>query len=158
MVAIGRIATDTPDYTADDLSGEGAKRTGGRWNRAGMPVLYCASSIALACLELIVHRNAGRLPLNRYLVWIDVPDEVWNAASIVTADAGPVGWDAKPEGKVSLDLGDGWISTKKSALLLVPSVTVPEEFNALVNPLHPAASALTATKLRKWLYDSRIKK
>ena len=157
-VAIWRIATDTPDYTADDLSGEGAKRTGGRWNRAGMPVLYCASSIALACLETVVHWNAAGLPLNRYLVRVDVPDDVWNAATIVTADAGPVGWDAIPEGKVSLDLGDGWISAKKAAILLVPSVIVPEELNALVNPLHPDAAKLTATKLRKWIYDSRIKK
>lgn len=69
-----------------------------------------------------------------------------------------VGWDALPAGKVSLDLGDRWLSSGKSALLLVPSVIVPEEFNALVNPLHPDAARLTSTKLRKWLFDSRIKK
>lgn len=157
-VAIWRIATDTPDYTADDLTGEGAKRTGGRWNRIGMPVIYCASSVALACLETVVHSNSGSLPLNRYRVRIDVPDDVWHAATTLTADTALVGWDALPAGKVSLDLGDRWLSSGKSALLLVPSVIVPEEFNALVNPLHPDAARLTSTKLRKWLFDSRIKK
>ncbi|WP_118182514.1 RES family NAD+ phosphorylase [Paraburkholderia phosphatilytica] len=156
-VAIWRIATDTPDYTADDLSGEGAKQTGGRWNRPGAAVLYCASSIALAALETVVHWNAEGLPLNRYLVRIDVPDDILHAATTVTAAAAPVGWDAIPEGKVSLDLGDNWLGAKKSAILRVPSVIVPEEFNILVNPLHPDAVAVTACKLRKWIYDSRIR-
>jgi RES domain-containing protein len=156
-VAIWRIATDTPDYTSDDLTGEGARRTGGRWNGMGMPVVYCASSVALACLETVAHSNTGSLPLNRYLVRIDVPDDVWQAATTLTATTAQVGWAALPVGKVSLDLGDGWLSSGKSALLLVPSVIVPEEFNALVNPLHPDAARLTATNLRRWLFDSRIK-
>ena len=31
-VTVWRIATDTKSYEADDLSGAGAKATGGRWN------------------------------------------------------------------------------------------------------------------------------
>ncbi|CAH2813026.1 MAG: hypothetical protein CBARDMAM_7389, partial [uncultured Caballeronia sp.] len=108
-----------------------------------------ASSIALATLDTVVHWNAEGLPFNTYLVRIDVPDDEWSAATIVTAAAAPVGWDAIPEGKVSLDLGDDWISEKKSTLLLVPSVIVPEELSALVNPLHPDAAKITASKLRK---------
>ena len=30
--SVWRIAADTRDYPADDLSGAGAKATGGRWN------------------------------------------------------------------------------------------------------------------------------
>ncbi len=30
VLAFWRIATDTPDYTADDASGAGAERSGGR--------------------------------------------------------------------------------------------------------------------------------
>jgi RES domain-containing protein len=156
-VAVWRIGTDTPDYTADDMKGEGAKRTGGRWNRAGAPVVYTATNIALACLETVVHWNAGDLPLNRYLVRIDVPDEVWTKSIAINKEDGPIGWDAVPTGKVSLDVGDKWLSGKKSALLLVPSVIVPEEMNALINPLHPDAAQITATKVRRWLYDARIR-
>ena len=75
----------------------------------------------------------------------------------MTVETGPVGWDAIPTGKVSLDLGDAWINEKRSALLLVPSVIVPEESNALINPAHPDAAEITATKVRKWLYDARIR-
>ena len=84
-VSVWRIATDAPDYTADDLSGEGASRSGGRWNRVGTPVLYASGSIALACLETVVHLRADDLPLNRYLVQIDIPDAVWKAASHLDA-------------------------------------------------------------------------
>lgn len=156
-VALWRIATDTPDYAADDLSGEGARRTGGRWNRPGRAMLYTAGTIALACLETVVHLNGGDLPLNRYLVRIDVPDDLWLGARLMTAQTTPVGWDAVPAGKVSLDVGDSWLTDHAApALLCVPSVIVPEELNVLVNPLHPEAKRLTATKLRRWHYDARM--
>jgi RES domain-containing protein len=94
-----RIGTDTPAYTADDLSGAGAKITGGRWNRDGVPVIYTASSPALACLETVVHLVAGALPLNRYLVRIDIPDEVF-ARRLQFEDIAPgaarVGWTPSP--------------------------------------------------------------
>ncbi|HZW12527.1 MAG TPA: RES family NAD+ phosphorylase [Noviherbaspirillum sp.] len=153
-----RIATDTPDYTADDLSGTGAKLTGGRWNRIGTPMLYCAENVALACLETFVHLNSGGLPLNRYLVQIAIPDTLWQAATrpdILSRNH--VGWDAMPHGKVSLDLGEQWAASRASALMIVPSAIVPEECNILVNPLHPDSAKITATKLRKWLYDPRMR-
>lgn len=155
-VALWRIATDTPAYTADDMSGEGAKRTGGRWNRQDRAVLYTASNVALACLETVVHLSGGDLPLNRYLVRFDVPDEVWAKASTLDAASAPVGWDALPAGKVSLDLGDAWLSEGATALLRVPSVIVPEETNVLINPAHADAAQITVTKLRRWTYDARV--
>lgn len=151
-----RIATDTPDYTADDASGAGARATGGRWNRQGTPLIYAASSIALACLETLVHLGAGGLPLNRYLVRIDIPDELWAAAQQLTADTAPVGWDAIPAGKTSLDTGETWAAARTSALLLGPSIVIPEEHNVLVNPAHPDAVRLGYVKLRRWQYDARL--
>lgn len=153
---VWRIATDTPTYTADDLRGLGAKATGGRWNRAGLPVVYCADSISLAALETLVHLGAGGLPLNRYLVSVEVPAPVWQRRQILPLPAAPVGWDALPTGKVSLDYGDAWLNLQASALLVVPSIVVPEECNILINPQHPDASGLTATKLKKWRYDERL--
>lgn len=155
-VSVWRIATDTPTYTSDDLSGEGAKVTGGRWNRAGMPVVYTSESIALACMETLVHLKASGLPLNRYLVRIDVPDPVWQAAKVFDAKTLPIGWDAIPEGKVSLDFGDQWLTGNSSALLVVASVIVPQEKNILINPAHPDAAKITVTKISKWLYDPRL--
>lgn len=151
-----RIATDTPAYGADDLSGKGAETTGGRWNAKGAPVAYASESRALACLETVVHLNAGGLPLNRYLVAIEAPDAVWDAAERWAADTLPVGWDAEPPGLASLDFGTAWLRERRSALLLAPSVIVPEELNVLVNPQHPDAARITARKVRKWVYDARL--
>ena len=153
MIFLWRIATDTPTYGADDLSGTGAARGGGRWNKVGTPALYTATSIALACVETLVHLGAGSLPLNRYLVRIDVADDVWARR---TRLAPAVGWDAIPPGFVSIDAGQAWLVGGTAALLEVPSVVVPEESNIIVNPTHPDAGSLKATRLRKWTYDARF--
>ena len=78
-------------------------------------MLYCASNISLAVLETFVHLKAGGLPLNRYLVELAIPEAVWKRATSLTP--APVGWDAIPTGKVSLDEGDKWLKANSSALL-----------------------------------------
>lgn len=154
MKTLWRIAAVTPDYTADDMSGTGAMVTGGRWNSVGIPVVYSADTIALAVLETLAHIRLDGLPLNRYLVRIDVPDEIWEARAILGVP--PVGWDAEPKGMPSIHAGDKWIASNTSALMTVPSVIVPEEQNVLINPKHRDSVLLKATMVRKWHYDSRL--
>jgi RES domain-containing protein len=153
-----RIGTDTPTYQADDLSGRGAEATGGRWNAKGTPVVYASQTRALACVETLVHLNASGLPLNRYLVAIEVSDAVWSASEQLELSSLPVGWDAEPPGLVSIDTGTAWLRSNRTALLVVPSVIVPEEFNVLINPGHPDSRSITATKVRRWLYDPRLER
>jgi RES domain-containing protein len=151
-----RIAVDAPGYDADDLTGAGAKVSGGRWNEPGLAVVYGFETRALACLETIVHLNAAGLPLNRYLVELTIPDEVWAKAEVATAAGLPVGWDAQPAGRVSIDFGSDWVRSGKSAVLLAPSALVAEEVNVVVNPLHPDSGSITARKVRRWRYDPRL--
>jgi RES domain-containing protein len=153
---IWRITADTPDYGADDLSGKGAEKTGGRWNRKGTPLIYASCSIALTCLETVVHLSgADPLPLNRYLIKIEVPPTAWDVRTVFNASAN-VGWDALPAGLVSLDWGTHWAQSLQSLVAEVPSIVVPEESNVLLNPRHPDAPKLVATKLRRWTYDTRL--
>jgi RES domain-containing protein len=121
-------------------------------------VVYASETRALACLETVVHLNASGLPLNRYLVEVSIPDDVWSAAQIETAASLKVGWDATPAGRVSVAFGTDWLRSRTSALLVVPSVIVPEESNVLINPNHPDAGRITALKVRNWLYDPRLGK
>lgn len=157
-VTVWRIATDTKDYEADDLSGAGAKQTGGRWNAPGDPLFYTSETQALACLETVVHLNAGGLPLNRYLVSVTIPAAIWADAPTATPATLPVGWDAEPSGRASIRFGTDWIRSAASALLPFPSVIVPDEYNVLINPLHSASKNILAVKVRKWLYDPRLTK
>lgn len=152
-----RIGTDTPDYTAEDPSGKGAETTGGRWNHKGKALLYTSASAALACLETLVHLNAGGLPLNRYLVQIRVPGSVWAKRDVFDKSV-HVGWDAIPAGKVSIAWGTGWAKSLVSLCAVVPSVIVPDENNILINPRHADATKLTITKIGKWTYDARLTK
>ncbi len=155
---VWRIATDTKDYEADDLSGTGARITGGRWNAVDLPAVYASETQALACLETLVHLNAGGLPLNRYLVAVVIPDGIWAKAQTSPPAALPVGWDAEPAGRASIAFGTDWMQSRASALLRVPSVIVMDEFNLLINPRHRESGDITAAKVRKWLYDPRLAK
>jgi RES domain-containing protein len=112
---------------------------------------------SLACLETVVHLNSGNLPLNRFLVCIAIPDTVWAAKQIYAVSDLPVGWNAIPEGRASLDAGDAWLQAATSALLVVPSVIVPEECNVLMNPAHTQITQVHAKKMRPWFYDKRLR-
>lgn len=154
MSVLWRIAADTPRYTADDLSGIGAKLTGGRWNSKGVPMVYCATSIALATLETVHYLRSGGLPFNRFLVRIAVPEAVWQARQLL--DPPPGGWDAIPASLSASRAGDHWSAADKTALLVVPSVIVPDECNVLLNPRHRDSAAITASTVRRWQYDPRF--
>ena len=111
-----RIGSDTPDYTADDLGGIGAERSGGRWNRKGTRMVYASTSRALACLETLVHLGAGDLALNRYLVVITVAMQPGPHGPCLTAQPTSAG-TRSPPGWVSLDLGTAWAAGGTSLLV-----------------------------------------
>jgi len=57
---------------------------------------------------------------------------------------------------VSLEFGDDWLTSKRSAILSVPSAIVPEDSIILINPLHAHAAGVIASRTRRWLYDPRL--
>lgn len=119
-------------------------------------MIYCSSTVALACLETLVHLSgAPALPLNRYLVKIAIPLPAWRDRAVLRP-AEHVGWDSQPPGIVSIGWGDDWVNSQGSLLAEVPSVIVPEETNILVNPRHRDAKQLSAKKIRRWTYDPRL--
>ena len=80
-----RIATETRDYKANDLSGGGAAKSPGRWNAPGQFVVYAAETLALAVLETTAHIDNAGLPLNRFVVQIQVPQALWEARAELKA-------------------------------------------------------------------------
>jgi RES domain-containing protein len=148
-----RIATETREYRAIDLSGAGAARDPGRWNAAKEPVVYCAPTIAIAVLETAAHVDDSGLPLNKYLVEIRVPDSVWALREELVLKTLPPTWGAIPAGAASVEIGSRWLASLRSPLLIVPSVIVPEESASLINPLHPEATKVTAKAVRRFEYN-----
>lgn len=148
-----RIAAETRKHAADDLSGGGAAANPGRWNDDKQAVIYAAPSIAIAVLETAAHIDDGGLPLNRFLVRIEVPDDVWAAREeLDIAKLAPT-WAAVPAGRASVKAGSEWLASLRSLLLLVPSVIVPEERAALINPAHADAKKLAAKVVRRFEYN-----
>lgn len=148
-----RIAAETREYPATDLSGNAAAKRPGRWNDEKEPVVYCAPTIAMAVLETAAHVDDSGLPLNRYLVAIDVPDDVWVHREEIDTAALPPTWAAIPAGRTSVRIGSDWLSSLRSSILLVPSVIVPEEWTSLINPRHSEASKISANVVRLFEYN-----
>jgi RES domain-containing protein len=153
-----RIATETRQYKANDLSGGGAARSPGRWNELGQAVLYTAPTLALAVLETAAHIDDSGLPLNRYVVRLDVPADVWRKRRDLDPAVLPPTWNAIPAGATSAEIGSDWIKSLGSAVLLVPSVIVPEERAALVNPAHADMAKIKAAVVRPFAYDKLFRR
>ncbi len=121
-------------YVRSAFSGEGARLAGGRWNSEGHSVVYTAGSLSLALLEIIVHLEFKEA-LKRYVaIPVEIPDGL--SQSIDPAKL-PDGWSANPPQSSTQFVGNCWQEGMSSAVLKVPSVIVPSEFNYLLNPAHP---------------------
>ena len=107
----------------------------------------------MAVLETAAHIDASGLPLNRYLVEIEVADVTWARREEVDIANFPRTWAAIPAGRASLKIGSDWLASLRSPILMVASVIVPEEWVSLINPRHPDAAAITAKVARPFEYN-----
>ncbi len=60
----------------NDLSGKGAEKAGARWNSKGKAMLYTSESRSLCTAEVAVHTPLGNIPLNYFLIEIEIPDNI----------------------------------------------------------------------------------
>jgi RES domain-containing protein len=135
-----------------DLKGLGGMRASGRWNEAGLPVVYLAASPAGALLEVCVHTSSSDVPPTYTLLRIEGPD---TETLSIAEESLPPDWTLKPE--ITRQLGDKWLRERASVLLRVPSAIVPQTSNYILNPLHADASRFNITQIYKYPFDVRIK-
>ena len=153
-VVAWRIAAQTRDRRANDLSGNGSARYPGRWNESGQRVVYAASTLALAVLETAAHVNPLGLPLDRFVLRIEIPKAVFARHEALEATALDPAWSAIPAGRASVEAASAWYRRGGSAVLLAPSVIVPEERVVLINATHPDAAKIKAFVQRPFHYAS----
>ena len=136
-------------------SGDGARLYGARWNPAGLPAIYAGTSYAICMLEILVHANRGVPPASLRYVQADLPDggmteraeiggiDGWNSANFTSAQA----------------YGRAWLQSRRSLVLLVPSVvTEGLDWNAVINPLHPAFSDILVGPETEVAWDPRLRR
>ena len=111
---------------ATDLSGEGARRAGGRWNERLTPALYTGGSVALALLECRVHVGDPE----------DLPDD-YTVTVIEVSDASgglPTVEELPPNRAEAQSIGTALLDDDAVLGFWVPSVIVPTERNLVLNP------------------------
>ena len=141
-------------YLATAWDGEGARRSGGRWNSVGVPVVYVSETLSLALVETLAHLPSGILPA--YSAIRLTFDE-----SIVTSvepRSLPTDWRTFPPPLATQRIGDRWVAAATSGALRVPSVIVPSEFNYLLNPKHPDFARLVIGPAEPFPFDARFTK
>lgn len=159
----------------------GAKKWGGRWNSPGNAALYAASSLALACLEIVVHlREIQNLPSLVY-VTIDIPDTViarWEHSDARTEEI-------MKSQELSRAIGDRWRvpfyesplptpfttapdfltyvkrqelfpEIRHHAAKEVPSVVIPQEWNYVLNPASSSFDSLSWSEPKAFQIDPRL--
>ena len=127
-----------------------------RWNTAGKRIVYTASSLALACLETIVHSSGELLYKQDYKnIIIEIPEGI--ATTVVNINTLPANWQERERKSYTQNIGDEWYDKQQALLLQVPSAIITRESNYLINTKHPDFSKISIVEIDKFMFDKRIK-
>ena len=149
MTTAWRLVAQARAATAFD--GEGSYRYGNRWNHRGTRVVYLAATTSLAALEVLVHAGSPR-HLTPFLAFrVTFAERLIHDLSRLPDD-----WRQSPAPNSTKDMGTSWTESAVSAVLRVPSVTVPWEFNYVVSVDHPDFSSLVVADPAPFRFDLRF--
>ena len=70
----------------------------------------------------------------------------------------PKSWRKSPSLATVQQVGDEWVTEGSSAVLRLPSVIVPSEWNSLPNPAHPDFAKITIGPKQQIKFDPRLVK
>ena len=139
---------------ANDLTGEGARLHGGRWNNKLIPCIYTSESRALALLEYTANVNIEDIPRALSISTFQIPDH--QIYEIPVFDL-PGDWSLSPSPSSSKQFGSYLLKEIQHLVIKIPSAIVPEEFNYLLNPKHPHNSDFQILDVKDFVYDVRLK-
>jgi RES domain-containing protein len=139
-------------YANSAFSGEGAAKTGGRWNPRGIAVIYTSGTLSLAALETLVHLVP---PVTAKYVTFQLQ---FDKSLIETASRQKLlaNWNAEPPGDASTVVGAEWIRGARTPVLAVPSAIVPSEVNYLLNPAHADFGKIAVGPPKPFVFDPRL--
>jgi RES domain-containing protein len=129
------------------LDGEGARLWGGRWNSPGKPAIYTSANLSLAALEYFIHVDPSILPVD--LVWMKIEIDDGCLAETFSGKTAP-------EPSAAAKFGDNWLYTRRSLMLIVPSVVLSIELNVIINPAHSEMSKVKTAEVHPFEFDGRI--
>lgn len=121
------------DLHANGLTASGSEN---RWNLRNQLVIYASGSRSLATLEMIVRRSNIVPDLNYRMMVLSLLDESSSIRQIQLEEL-PENWRTLAGRSFLQSIGASWYEKKESLILRVPSVIIPQEFNYVLNTVHP---------------------
>lgn len=140
---------------ATQLSGEGAKLFGGRWNNIGQPCIYTSESQALGILEYAANVSLENIPHSLSITVYMLPDDGWKEFKLSDL---PKDWNEVPAPRSTMEFGTAHLQKGRYLALKLPSVIIPTEYNFILNPLHPDFKKIRIKEVLPFNFDARIKK
>ncbi|MBK0378593.1 RES family NAD+ phosphorylase [Mucilaginibacter segetis] len=142
-------------YAAD----RNASGIDGRWNSRGRYVIYTGGSLALSCLEKLVHTAGTSLYAGDFSVTIFNLPAGLAVKEITQADLLKHNsqWQKVINYPITQALGDAWLQGMQTAVLKVPSAIIELEHNYLFNPAHPDFDRIKIAAINKFTFDERLR-
>jgi RES domain-containing protein len=118
-------------------------------------VVYTSESQALAALEYLVHLDLQELPPDLTIRPGTIPDGL--AVERIDPRSLPADWRRYPAPEALAEIGTEWARAGRTAVLAVPSVVIPDEWNYLVNPAHPEFGRIHIGPVRPFTLDPLLR-
>jgi RES domain-containing protein len=134
------------------FTGVGGLYAARRWNHQGTAIVYCATSPALAAVELFVNLDPHEMPFDLLMAEAMVPDDLVEPLNL---DQLPADW-RELNSLACRDLGSGWAASGRSVGLRVPSAVVDGDWNLLLNPRHSAFGQILIAAAKPFRFDGRM--
>ncbi len=116
-------------------------------------VVYCASSMALAQLEQLVHISRELAPVDIVSIAAVVPNDAIETVDVARL---PSRWRDEPPPFELSAIGDRCVRTARSLALRVPSAVAPDDWNVVLNPAHERFGEITIETPREVKLDPRL--
>lgn len=138
---------------ADDLTGEGARLNGGRWNHKLTPCIYTSDSRALAVLEYTVNVTIDDIPRALSITTLEILEEYILELEIAQL---PRNWMAAPAPASTKDFGTELLKKLEYPVIKIPAAIIPAEYNYLLNPIHKKSLTFSILNIQDFMYDVRL--
>ena len=162
MIDLYRIVKEK--RAAQAMDGQGAKTYGGRWNHPGTSMVYTSGSLSLAAHETFVHLGYDSIHLSYVFIQIQISDTYKDPSGkkdlpfvkTIEESGLPAGWKLEPPPNSTKKIGTDWALGKETAVLKVPSILIPGEFNYLLNPDHDLFRVIKVLPPKPFKFDERM--
>jgi RES domain-containing protein len=134
------------------FTGVGGLYAARRWNHLGTPMVYTATSRALAAMEFFVNLEPNEAPDDMLIAEAAIPDEFIETLKLKEL---PRNWRGL-NNQHCRNLGSGWAASLRSLALKVPSAVVEGDWNVLLNPKHPEFAKVAIGTAKPFRFDERL--